>query len=532
MEIPEGKNPTESLDVQRKAARIWRGEEAIPDRYPYILPDYQLHFPHIGTEPQLFLDNYMVEWLYDLDRVMEAPQKHPVGVLHPNDFAWEAHGNPLPQVIYDDQEQLFKMWYSVSFGASPYNFTTVMCYAESADGITWHKPLDRGGLPFREHQQTNIVLEGAPWHSAWKEPGEPDPQKRYKFVFWDSMSDLKFGVAYSADGYRAGRTPVTPYRLSHNTGTLWDPSIQKYVSYGQHGHHWNYLFRVRGVGRQESDDLLKWSPRQPVILPDGNFPPSTEFGTLTAHKVGSLYVANVSRYDMEPVWQSNGPQGLKFNWRDYVHPDQLLAYSRDGYAWSFANYGAVWLENGPPGSIDYGYIEHVSPPALKDGKLYYYYMAARHKQSVIPETYERIVPQELRHREKFREMDFLEQLDVPRRDLRCVGLSTLRQDGYVRVQPHHNTGALLTRQFVFEGDRLTLNLNADFGWAQVEVLDDEMAPIAGFSRAECEPLRGDAVALPVRWQGDMDLRLLWNRPVRLKIYLTDCWLYSFRFDNR
>lgn len=45
-------------------------------------------------------------------------------------------------------------------------------------------------------------------------------------------------------------------------------------------------------------------------------------------------------------------------------------------------------------------------------------------------------------------------------------------------------GAQLTRQFVFEGDRLYLNLNADFGWAQVEVLNDEMEPIPCFARAD------------------------------------------------
>ena len=31
------------------------------------------------------------------------------------------------------------------------------------------------------------------------------------------------------------------------------------------------------------------------------------------------------------------------------------------------------------------------------------------------------------------------------------------------------------------------------------------------------------------WRGDADVRSLWNRPFRLKIYITGCWLYSFRF---
>jgi hypothetical protein len=527
---PEPKSATEALDIEQKAERIWSGQETVTSSYPYVLPHYKLQFPHLGTESQTFIDNYMVEWLYDLDRVMETPEKHPEAVIRPNDFPWEAFGNPLPSALYDTQDRIFKMWYCVSFGASPYNFTQVMCYAESDDGIRWRKPTDRGGLPFENHSKTNIVLQGVAWHSAMKEPAESDPQKRYKFVFWDSMSDLKFGAAYSADGYRAERIRVTPFRLSHNSGTFWDPAIRKYASYGQHGHHWNWLYRVRGVGRQESEDLLKWSPRQAVMLPDGNLPPSTEFGTMVAHKEGSLYLGTVSRYDMEPIWQSRGTEGSKFNWRDYVHPDQLLAYSRDGIHWSFASNGKVWLENGPPGSLDYGYADLFSPPVRHNGKLYFYYLAARHKQAVIPDTFERVVPKELRRAENFREMAFAQALTPEgRRDLRAVALATLRQDGYVRVRPVHNTGALLTRQFVFEGDRLYVNVNADFGWMQVEVLDDTMSPVNGFGRDDCDLIRGNSVSHEVRWKGNPDVRSLWNRPIRLKIHVTDCWLYSFRF---
>jgi hypothetical protein len=41
-------------------------------------------------------------------------------------------------------------------------------------------------------------------------------------------------------------------------------------------------------------------------------------------------------------------------------------------------------------------------------------------------------------------------------------------------------------------------------------------------------IRGDSVAHEVHWHGSSDVRRLWNRPIRLKIYLNDCWLYRFR----
>ncbi len=30
-------------------------------------------------------------------------------------------------------------------------------------------------------------------------------------------------------------------------------------------------------------------------------------------------------------------------------------------------------------------------------------------------------------------------------------------------------------------------------------------------------------------RGDPEVGSLWNRPIRVKIYMTDCWLYSYPF---
>ena len=56
-----------------------------------------------------------------------------------------------------------------------------------------------------------------------------------------------------------------------------------------------------------------------------------------------------------------------------------------------------------------------------------------------------------------------------------------------------------------------------------------MEPIPGFTRTDCDLIRGNSVSHEVRWRNNPDVRSLWNRPVRLQIHLTDCWLYSFRF---
>ena len=59
MTLPEPKSRTEQLDLQQKAEAIWRGQRPADRNYPYIAPDYDVPFLHIGTERQLFLDNFI-----------------------------------------------------------------------------------------------------------------------------------------------------------------------------------------------------------------------------------------------------------------------------------------------------------------------------------------------------------------------------------------------------------------------------------------------------------------------------------------
>jgi hypothetical protein len=61
----------------------------------------------------------------------------------------------------------------------------------------------------------------------------------------------------------------------------------------------------------------------------------------------------------------------------------------------------------------------------------------------------------------------------------------------------------------------------------VEVLDEKGKPAPGFKREMCEPMQADSVDNPIRWKGTSlaDLR---GKPVRLRFYLTNARLYSYR----
>ena len=87
---PEKKKATESLAIARKTAEI-RSGECPPDNrhYPYILPDYQISFPHIGCERQLFVDNFILDHLDGVERVFPTPERPESPLLEIGDLPWD-----------------------------------------------------------------------------------------------------------------------------------------------------------------------------------------------------------------------------------------------------------------------------------------------------------------------------------------------------------------------------------------------------------------------------------------------------------
>ena len=58
-------------------------------------------------------------------------------------------------VLFDEQEQVFKMWYSLHTRGQG-DAASLLCYATSKDGVTWQKP-ELGIYEFRGTKQNNIV---------------------------------------------------------------------------------------------------------------------------------------------------------------------------------------------------------------------------------------------------------------------------------------------------------------------------------------------------------------------------------------
>ena len=554
-EKPEKKNPTESLDVQRRIEETIAGTRPIDDNYPYFTPDYAVQCLHIGTERQLFVDNFILDHLEYVKRVICKPQLPKNPIFKSRELPWELKPGIFPAAaLQDPDDGKFMVWYCQSYvGGAWGDSGMILCYAESQDCQHWEKPLSEKCIPYKEHKATNIVLEDSGHHIALVvNPDQSDPARKFMILYNPNDKALERGqktmstVAVSPDGLQwTTVSEDTPMRHHHYQRAIWDDSINKWIAYSQYSHHWNFLHLKRQVGRQVSEDFINWSPKEVVLSVDNDphLPPNVEFHEMSVRKVGGLYIGIATEFHSEPIWVV----GKTRNWRDQAYANLSLYVSRDGIHWQRASGSEPWADNGRPGSYNSGFIAaSVAGQLVHDGKIYIVHSTGPKKQSwhgrppqpkyknirPLPTTF---VPEENFEKGDRDYASLVENMGkFPRED---GGISTLilREDGWAELKPIYENGKVTTRQFVFEGDTLKVNADAYGGYIEVEIVDPQFKPYDGFSTKDCDPVVNDdpdKIWHTVSWKGNSDVSALWNKPVRLIIHLHQASLYAFQFvDN-
>ena len=162
-----------------------------------------------ANKTYLLLDSNIVKKTENLQIKPETPEKCDLNPLFAEDMfsdpprKWEARfDNFYPNVIYDKEERLFKLWYN-SFIRDAASARTPLekrasakydtggredglLYAVSEDGLSWEKP-SLGIVPFDGNTNNNIVMStathGIHGVGVIKDPEDPDPDRRYKAFF-------------------------------------------------------------------------------------------------------------------------------------------------------------------------------------------------------------------------------------------------------------------------------------------------------------------------------------------------------------
>ena len=467
--------------------------------------------------PQLFVDDYLVLKQEGLAKTTHHPRRLPHPALSSKEFAT---GQQYMTVIRDAERGVFRMWYNawVEPTKKKNKPDAYLAYAESKDGIEWQAPR----LSFLAESslagKSNLLmpLNGGYGASVIDEgPAFADKARRFKLGYYQDL-DKKRGlsVAFSGDGLRwtpfegnpvisgeyGSDDPLFTRSVCDEVEIFWDPLRKRYASFVK-----TKLVPedgllpgpripegIRRVGSSSvSRDFLHWELPWRTVLPERD-EGLLEF-VVTGATIcrGGLLIGCVRNLHME---FSADPGGAV----DGIGYATLLT-SRDGESWE--RHRDMFLNrNLYPTAWDHSISWAASQLNVGD-ETYFYYAGYRHGFKVNPATE------------------------------RQIGMARLRRDGYVsRDAFGPEPGSLMTplvKPEKFAG--LTVNAEASRGQVRVQVRDQRLQVVPGFSFAECTPLRGDGLRQEVKWPVNTTLNKLEGVPFHLEFRVADARLYGFGF---
>ena len=454
-----------------------------------------------GGDRYLLLDSRIIDKTENAKLTIGKVQKSKFNPLFEEDKPWEKRfDNLYANVIYDEQEKIYKCWYSpfivdnsakgmsleqrkeVEYEA-PDEREMAICYATSKDGLTWLKP-ELGIVEYEGSKANNILWRGSgPIGEHWygphgsgifKDLREPDPKRRYKaFLKGEILS-----VAFSADGIHWGPAIACPEADvagdTHNNA-FWAPMLGKYVGitreWGVDGEsEW------RQVARTCSSDFLRWS-KSKVVLEGMDEGHQTYAMPVFYH--GGVYLGLVAIHDQEAdrVWTE-------------------LTWSPDTVTWHRVLAGTPLIANSEKeGDYDWGCVYAAAYPVfLEDGiRLYYGGSDGNHGSW--------------------------------RNGFFC--LSTLRPDGFAGYTQTESNKPATIKTIPIVHSKRTLRLSADVeskGYIKVRVFDKHNELLA-----ESEPLNGSLSDKKVTWRDGFSVDKLWKKPAQIQFEFQDATIYSFSF---
>jgi hypothetical protein len=467
-------------------------QSALPQQAPVVL--------EIGTDRQLFVDDYLIDSLDGATLKLQSPEFRGVAIRF--DQPWE--GNVSAYVSVFRANGKYRMYYR---GASAADYARpsalrpgervlpphpdLTCYAESDDGISWTKPT-LGLVEFNGSKANNIILKDSevsenfsPFYD--KNPAAPE-SARFKAVGGGSHGLYAFE---SGDGIHWKKILPVPVLTDGTFDSLnvvfWDTRSQQYIAIYR-----DFLQGVRTFKRATSKDFLHWS--------QGEW---ADFGTAPLEQ---LYTSAATPYDRAPQIIVAFPK----RYIPWLHPfaddpqhdgvsESVFMTSRDALHW------------------DRRFLEAFVRPGQDP-------LNWVHRNNMIATGILETAPDEM-------SLFISRHYTFPSAYLERI---TLRTDGFVSVHAGYRGGSLMTKPLYIRGNELVLNYSTSAaGSIQWEIVDINNNPLPGFSFDQTQSLSGDEVERVIRLQKKQQTgsRGLDARPVRLHFLLKDADLYSLQIRN-
>ena len=460
-------------------------------------------------QAQLFIDDEIIAHQTLLERVVHQPVRSSHNPLLRPEKPWEAPSLSFIAGVYPDAEAGgYRAWY-VTHPTAFDNCGSMLCTATSEDGIHWLRPeleicRDIIGRP-------SNVLFAAPgrWDGPTVLRDTEDDESPWKLVFYQGGSVY---VGTSVDGLRwtmpsEPEVAILPGFGDRTTALLSPDPDEPYVILSRNAEDMRERQLVRAIYRAGSRDARSISsPPELVLRPDLEDGPYVEMYQMSAFRYESLFLGLIERYHTgEPPYA-----------------DMELTVSRDTRSWHRVRPRTAFFAP-PPHGREFGAFDYAvstpgnSPPIRhRDGprdelRFYYYGGPSFHGDRFLTHS-------------------------------RCLGLASLRPDGFVSLRAGRREGSVTTRPFDWAGGGLEVNyrvqggnlwryggLEGSDGWLRAEVLGPDGTVLPGFSRTESDPLFRDDTAAELTWgDGPGKLENLAGSRIALRFLLSSAEIYSFR----
>ena len=506
----------------------------------------------IGSTKQLFFDDYLIESLTNARQGLNPAVKVDDNPVLRAERPWEGNFMRPNRVLFDQKDQLFKMWYGstrhtvrledgkpVPGGAAGLAIDStggVTCLATSEDGINWDRPSLRL-VEFEGSTDNNILPTGEnlPTSPAFQDLHEKDPARRYKAVTTvkgpgSTQKPMKQYLYYSPDGIEwtaYENNPIidtTPEigRWGPTRFMGWDPIRETYAVHMEASHHWRGPYGKRLLGRAESPDMVHWSEPEIILVPDEEDFPDTEFYAIPVIHYEGVYVGMLWIFRTTNVTH---------------HPE--VVFSRDGFHYQ-RNFREPFIpRGGVRGDFDSSSV-YVGDAIVHGDRILFYYTGTNSRSPEVA-------------------------LELGDKSTEGIGLAISRLDGFVSLdsgngwvvtdtpedelqnismgdyhqQISQGPGSFsqaVTRPFSFSGSRLHLNTTMSPiaagpgpGEVRVEIVRANHKKLDGFKFDDADSITTSGIAQTVSWNGSSDVSALAGKSIKLRFYFKNSKLYSFQF---
>ncbi|MDH3649489.1 MAG: hypothetical protein OEQ53_07385 [Saprospiraceae bacterium] len=458
-----------------------RVQQPVPDLiHPTIIHSTERYSDSSQTK-YLLLDNRIIQKTENARLIVGAVKKHQNNPLFTEDKLWEMRfDNLYGNVLYDESEQIFKLWYSPfiidssSQGYSlaqrqrtynpPDNREMGICYATSRDGIHWDKP-NLGLVEYMGNKQNNIIWRGPHGAGIFQDVFESDPERRFKTIFQGLLTSVSSDGIHWAEPTKC--TGVSVAGDTHNNA-FWAPTLEKYVGITR---TWGDLGRQ--VARIESDDFVNWT-REELVL-EGRSKRDQPYA-MPVFFYSGVYLGLLVVYDRKEdrAWTE-------------------LTWSPDTQNWHRISPGTPLIPNSEQElDYDYGCVYACATPIFLRDEIRLYYGAS-------------------------------DWLHFSWRN-GSLALATLRPDGFAGYEPkrYEKPAFITTNLFPYNNESIQITGDVKKGGSIKVIILNEDGEQLSQARPIIHTVTGAKISLPDS---------IGVRVIRLRFELNNAKLYSFSFDN-